>query len=76
MGFLDRFKRMFQGDRLDVSARFELDRHSTSGTMSDFHLAKEIGTGKDYGLKFLDEEKQKAFESRFKNQSSHPTCLK
>lgn len=65
MGILDKFKSMLNSNRLDVSARFELDRHSTSGTMSDFHLAKEIATGKVYGLKFLDAEKLEAFESRF-----------
>lgn len=66
MGILDKFKEMFRSNKLDVSARFELDRHSTTGTMSNFHLAKEIGTGKVYGLKFLDVEKLQAFEARFK----------
>lgn len=66
MGILDTFKKMLSPNRLDVSARFELDRHSSSGTMSDFHLAREISTGKVFGLKFLDSEKLEAFESRFR----------
>ena len=66
MGILDKFTDMFRSNKLDVSARFELDRHATSGTMSNFHLAREIGTGKTFGLKFLDQEKLQAFESRFK----------
>lgn len=66
MRILDTFKKMLSPNRLDVSARFELDRHSSSGTMSDFHLAREISTGKVFGLKFLDAEKLEAFESRFR----------
>ena len=69
MGILDKFKAMFSTNRLDVSSRFELDRHATSGTMSNFHLAKEIGTGRVFGLKFLDVEKLEMFESRFKGLS-------
>lgn len=51
---------------LDVSARFQLDRHAFTGTMSKFHVAKEIGTGKFYGIKFLDAEKTAYFNARFK----------
>ena len=52
--------------RIDVSKRFELDRHAFSGTMSKFRVAKEIGTGKLFGLKFLDQKKLDHFRSRFK----------
>ncbi|MCA9105049.1 MAG: serine/threonine protein kinase [Planctomycetales bacterium] len=87
MGILDKFKEMFRSNKLDVSARFELDRHATSGTMSNFHLAREIGTGKVFGLKFLDVEKLQAFEARFKGlkkpsegeislQFSHPRIVR
>lgn len=51
---------------LDVSARFQLDRHAFTGTMSKFHVAKEIGTGKFFGIKFLDAEKTAYFNARFK----------
>jgi len=53
-------------ERLDVSARFRLDRHAYSGTMSKFHVAQEIGSKKLYGIKFLDEEKTAYFNARFK----------
>lgn len=52
--------------RLDVSARFRLDRHAFTGTMSRFHVAKEIGTNKLFGIKFLDAEKAAYFNARFK----------
>ena len=57
------FKKLFGGDkqaasRLDVAKRFQLDRQSTAGTMSTFRVAKEIGTGKLFGIKFLDTEKR------------------
>ena len=52
--------------RLDVSTRFALDRHAFSGTMSKFRVAKEIGTGKLFGLKFLDSKKLEHFRSRLR----------
>lgn len=51
---------------LDLSARFVLDRHAYTGTMSRFHVAREIGTGKVYGIKLLDAEKLALFRDRFK----------
>ncbi|MCH7725548.1 MAG: serine/threonine protein kinase [Planctomycetes bacterium] len=66
MGLLDKVKSLFQNDRLDVSARFELERQSISGTMSKFRVAHEIATGQKVGIKFLDEEKSEYFESRFR----------
>ncbi len=55
-----------QIQKLDVSARFQLDRHAFTGTMSKFQVAKEIQTGKLFGIKFLDAEKLAYFNSRFK----------
>jgi serine/threonine protein kinase len=55
-----------QSRKLDVSKRFRLDRHSFTGTMSKFRVAKEIGTGKSYGIKLLDAEKTAYFNARFK----------
>jgi serine/threonine-protein kinase len=52
--------------KLDVSAKFRLDRHAFTGTMSRFHVAREIGTGHLYGIKFLDAEKTAYFNARFK----------
>lgn len=72
---------------LDVSARFQLDRHAFTGTMSKFHVAKEIATGDFYGIKFLDAEKTAYFNARFKGlnkpkeaqiamQITHPKIVK
>ncbi len=68
MGILDKFfggKKSSSGT-LDVSARFRLDRHAFTGTMSKFHVVQEIGTNKLFGLKLLDGEKTKYFNNRFK----------
>lgn len=70
MGILDKVKGVFGGREqttfLDVSARFRLDRHAFTGTMSKFHVATEIGTNKKMGIKFLDKEKTDFFKARFK----------
>ncbi len=69
MGIFDKFKDMLQGtssSHLDVSSRFELERHSFSGTMSKFRVAREIETNERKGLKLIDGEKLKVFNDRFK----------
>jgi len=74
MGILDKFfgGKGSSGGPLDVSARFRLDRHAFTGTMSKFHVAQEIGTNKLYGLKLLDGEKTKYFNNRFKGLKKPP----
>lgn len=73
--------------RLDLSAKYELDRHSFSGTMSKFRVARDIKTGELYGIKLLDSEKRAYFEQRFKGlnkpeegviaiQMDHPCIVK
>jgi serine/threonine-protein kinase len=65
--FFTKLQSFFNTDsKVDVSARFELLRDAISGTMSSFHLARDIKLNKQVGLKFLDPEKTAAFESRFK----------
>lgn len=66
MGIFDKVKSMLSTGKLDVSARFKLDRQAFSGTMSNFRRAIEIGTGRIVGIKFLDNEKSDYFEARFK----------
>lgn len=70
MSILDRFRKFLSssggGGRLDVSGRFELERHAFSGTMSKFRVAREISTNRRVGLKLLDEEKTQLFYDRFK----------
>lgn len=73
--------------RLDLSARYELDRHSFSGTMSKFRVARDIKTGELFGIKLLDGEQRAYFEQRFKGlnkpeegaiavQMDHPCIVK
>jgi len=66
MGLFDRFRAVFQGDRVDVRQRFEIQRAAVSGTMSKFFMARDRKTGDIVGLKLVDREKVTAFESRFK----------
>lgn len=68
MGIWDKFRKLFKpvNSALDVSARFRLEKHAFTGTMSRFHVACEISTGKRFGIKFLDAEKLEAFRARFK----------
>lgn len=66
MGILDRFQSMFQSDRVDIRARFEILRKAVSGTMSKFYKARDRRTDEIVGLKVADQEKVAAFEARFK----------
>lgn len=67
MGLLDGFKKGIKfGKKLNVSERFLLKKEAISGTMSQFFMAEEKGTGKLFGLKILDKEKTAQFEARFK----------
>jgi serine/threonine-protein kinase len=53
--------------KIDISKRFELLRDAINGTMSSFHMARDITTGKTVGLKLLDKDKTDEFEKRFKS---------
>ena len=66
MGLFDRIKQTLSGGRLDVRARFDLQREAISGTMSKFYIARDRTTGRTVGLKILDKEKTAAVEARFK----------
>lgn len=69
MGLFDKFKNALSSSgvqRLDISKRFSLDRHSFTGTMSKFHVATDQATKEKFGLKLLDKEKTKLFRARFK----------
>ncbi len=65
MGLLGNLKSLF-GSKCNVAARFEKLRETISGTMSTFYMARDRQTGQIVGLKLLDAEKLKTFESRFK----------
>ena len=70
MGLLDKFKSAFSSGqakkRLDISKRFEMNRHAFHGTMSKFHVVKDIHTNEVFGIKLLDDEKTRLFRERFK----------
>ncbi len=69
MGIIDRFKAAFStsgSPPLDISKRFEMNRHAFHGTMSRFHVVRDIHTGEFFGIKLLDAEKTKLFRERFK----------
>lgn len=51
--------------RLNVSQRFDLDRQSTSGTMSTFYRARDRTTGEIFGLKLLDLDQLASFRRHF-----------
>ena len=65
MGLLGSFKSLL-ASKLDVAKRFELQKEAISGTMSEFHMARDKQTDKIVGLKLLDVDKTGAFEARFK----------
>ena len=67
IGLFDKLRSLFQKEkRVDISKRFELLREAIAGTMSSFHMARDIEKGRIVGLKLLDTEKTAAFENRFK----------
>lgn len=79
MGFLDRLFKSNDSNKkkpeplsADVFARFDIVRASISGTMSNFHMAKDRKTHDVFGLKLIDMEKFRAFESRFKGLKKPP----
>ncbi len=65
MGIGKFFKSMMNSGKVDLTARYEILRDAVSGTMSDFHMARDRETKQIIGLKILDVAKTEAFESRF-----------
>jgi serine/threonine protein kinase len=66
VGFSNLFKSMLSGGKVDVLARYQILREAVSGTMSNFHMARDRETNEIVGLKILDKEKTEALEARFK----------
>jgi eukaryotic-like serine/threonine-protein kinase len=60
------FKSFLDSGKVDVAARYEILREAVSGTMSNFHMARDRQTGNVVGLKVLDKAKTDALEARFK----------
>ncbi len=66
MGISSFFKSILEGGKVDVSRRYEKLRDAVSGTMSDFHMARDRETDQIVGLKILDKKKHDQLEMRFR----------
>lgn len=66
MGISSFFKSVLDGGKVDISKRYEILRDAVSGTMSDFHQARDRETEQVVGLKILDKEKTDQLEMRFR----------
>jgi serine/threonine-protein kinase len=66
MGLGQFFKSILDSGKTDVGARYEILREAVSGTMSNFHMARDRETNEIVGLKILDKAKTDALEARFK----------
>ncbi|MEX2171644.1 MAG: serine/threonine-protein kinase [Pirellulales bacterium] len=60
------FKSILEGGKVDISRRYEILRDAVSGTMSNFHQARDRESDQIIGLKILDQAKTEALEARFK----------
>jgi serine/threonine-protein kinase len=66
VGITQFFRSILAGGKVDIASRYEILREAVSGTMSDFHMARDRATGNIVGLKILDKAKTDALEARFK----------
>lgn len=66
MGIGQFIKSFLDSGKVDVAARYEILREAVSGTMSNFHMARDRTNGQIVGLKVLDKAKTDALEARFK----------
>ena len=66
MGIGGFFKSIVEGGRVDIRRRYEILRDAVSGTMSDFHKARDRETDQIVGLKILDKRKHDQLEMRFR----------
>jgi serine/threonine-protein kinase len=64
---ITRFLRsILDGGKVDIASRYEILREAVSGTMSNFHMARDRATDQIVGLKILDKKKTEFLEARFK----------
>jgi serine/threonine-protein kinase len=66
VGITSFFKSLLEGGKVDIAKRYEILREAVSGTMSNFHMARDRETNQIVGLKILDKAKTDALEARFK----------
>lgn len=66
MGITSFFKSLLEGGKVDIAKRYQFMREAASGTMSNFHMARDRETNEIVGLKILDKKKTAELEARFK----------
>jgi serine/threonine-protein kinase len=66
VGISSFLKSLLEGGKVDIAKRYEILREAVSGTMSNFHMARDRQTNQIVGLKILDKKKTDALEARFK----------
>jgi serine/threonine-protein kinase len=66
VGITSFFKSLLEGGKVDIARRYEILREAVSGTMSNFHMARDRITNEIVGLKILDKKKTTELEARFK----------
>jgi serine/threonine protein kinase len=66
MTIFQKLRSAFGSTKLDIDARFEMQRIAISGTMSRFYMARDRKTDETIGLKICNSEKVEVFETRFK----------
>jgi serine/threonine-protein kinase len=72
VGISQFFKSILDSGKVDVGARYEILREAVSGTMSNFHMARDRETDRIVGLKILDKKKTEALEARFRGLKKAP----
>jgi serine/threonine-protein kinase len=87
VGISSFIKSFLEGGKVDIAKRYEILRAAVSGTMSNFHMARDRETNQIVGLKILDKKKTDELEARFKGldkptegeiavQFDHPRIVK
>ena len=66
MGISQFLKSILDSGKVDIASRYEILREAVSGTMSNFHMARDRQKDEIVGLKILDKAKTDALEARFK----------
>lgn len=66
MGLSSFINSLLKGSKVDIGRRYEILRAAVSGTMSNFHMARDRDTNQIVGLKILDKKKTDELEARFK----------
>ena len=72
MGIGEFFKSLIEGGKVDVASRYEILREAVSGTMSNFHMARDRQTEQIVGLKILDKEKTERWRCASAASTSPP----